>query len=79
MSGRAAVDEDSERAGDGLHEISEVCAVSANRSNELEGGIARAVRRLTPFLMAMYVVSFLDRSNSRVCQTGAEQTSVGIS
>jgi MFS family permease len=60
-----------------LHEISEVRAVVLNSSNELEGGIARAVRRLTPFLMTMYVVSFLDRSNIGFAKQ-ALQASVGI-
>ena len=78
MSGLDAVDRVNRRTGDGLHEISEVRAVTVTIGSELEGGIARAVRRLTPFLMTMYVVSFLDRSNIGFAKQ-ALQASVGIS
>jgi MFS family permease len=46
--------------------------------SELDGAIVRAVKRLTPFLMTMYVVSFLDRANIGFAKQ-ALQTSVGIS
>jgi MFS family permease len=62
-----------------LHEISSTRAATADTScSELDGAIARAVRRLTPYLMAMYVVSFLDRANIGFAKQ-ALQTSVGIS
>ena len=44
----------------------------------LSSAIARAIRRLAPFLMAMYVVSFLDRSNIGFAKQ-ALSASVGIS
>lgn len=44
----------------------------------LDRAISRAVRRLTPFLMLMYVVSFLDRSNIGFAKQ-ALKSSVGIS
>ena len=44
----------------------------------LDRAISRAVRRLTPFLMLMYVVSFLDRSNIGFAKQALER-SVGIS
>jgi len=44
----------------------------------LSSAIARAVRRLAPFLMAMYVVSFLDRANIGFAKQ-ALAASVGIS
>ncbi|MEG9438479.1 MFS transporter [Edaphobacter sp. HDX4] len=44
----------------------------------LDRAISRAVKRLTPFLMLMYVVSFLDRSNIGFAKQALE-TSVGIS
>lgn len=44
----------------------------------LDKAVVRAARRLTPFLMAMYVVSFLDRANVGFAKQ-ALQTSVGIS
>jgi hypothetical protein len=47
-----------------LHEMASTRAAAAGTSsNELDSAIARAVRRLTPYLMAMYVISFLDRAN----------------
>lgn len=62
-----------------LHEVSSTRAVAAGASlSELDAGIARAVGRLAPFLMAMYVVSFLDRANIGFAKQ-ALQTSVGIS
>ncbi len=51
---------------------------SAAESILLSSAIARAVRRLTPFLMAMYVVSFLDRANIGFAKQ-ALAASVGIS
>jgi len=60
----------------------EPAAKSANavgaESLLLSSAIARAVRRLTPFLMAMYVVSFLDRANIGFAKQ-ALAASVGIS
>jgi len=44
----------------------------------MDAGIARAVRRLAPYLMTMYVVSFLDRANIGFAKQ-ALQSSVGIS
>ena len=61
-----------------MHEISGISAVPQVSSSELEGAIARAVKRLTPYLMTMYVVSFLDRANIGFAKQ-ALQTSVGIS
>jgi MFS family permease len=58
-----------------LHEIPEAHRVA---SSELNSAIARAVRRLAPFLMTMYVVSFLDRANIGFAKQ-ALQTSGGIS
>ncbi|MGC1462923.1 MAG: MFS transporter [Terracidiphilus sp.] len=52
--------------------------VADSQSSELDGAVARAVMRLTPFLMTMYVVSFLDRANVGFAKQ-ALQTSVGIS
>ena len=43
----------------------------------LDHAIARTMKRLTPFLMLMYVVSFLDRANISFAKQ-ALQTSVGI-
>jgi MFS family permease len=37
--------------------------LSLSGDDALNGAIARSMRRLAPFLMMMYVVSFLDRSN----------------
>jgi MFS family permease len=45
---------------------------------QLSAAVARAMRRLTPFLMTLYVVSFLDRANIGFAKQ-ALQTSVGIS
>ena len=60
----------------------EPAAKSANavgaESLLLSSAIARAVRRLAPFLMAMYVVSFLDRANIGFAKQ-ALAASVGIS
>ncbi|HEX4758637.1 MAG TPA: MFS transporter [Terracidiphilus sp.] len=62
-----------------LHEISSTRVATADPSRgDLDSAIARAVRRLTPYLMAMYVVSFLDRANIGFAKQ-ALQTSVGIS
>ena len=51
---------------------------SAAPLNLLDRSIARAVRRLAPYLMLMYVVSFLDRANVGFAKQ-ALQASVGIS
>jgi MFS family permease len=62
-----------------LQESSSTGAIAADSArSELDGAIARAVRRLAPFLMTMYVVSFLDRANVGFAKQ-ALQTSVGIS
>jgi MFS family permease len=62
-----------------LHEISSAQKAAAYPSRSvLDDAIARAVARLTPYLMAMYVVSFLDRANIGFAKQ-ALQTSVGIS
>ncbi len=62
-----------------MHEISSTnSAVTGSSSTVLDSAIARAVRRLAPYLMAMYVVSFLDRANVGFAKQ-ALQTSVGIS
>jgi sugar phosphate permease len=62
-----------------LQDISSTgAAVADSSSSELDDAIARAVRRLAPFLMTMYVVSFLDRANIGFAKQ-ALQTSVGIS
>jgi len=62
-----------------LHEISSANpAVNDSSQTELDGAIRRAVRRLAPYLMSMYVVSFLDRANIGFAKQ-ALQTSVGIS
>ncbi|HZP03406.1 MAG TPA: MFS transporter [Terracidiphilus sp.] len=44
----------------------------------LDRAVLRALRRLTPYLMLMYVISFLDRANVGFAKE-ALQTSVGIS
>ena len=44
----------------------------------LDRAVTRALKRLTPYLMLMYVVSFLDRANVGFAKQ-ALQTSVGIS
>ncbi len=46
-------------------------------SSDLRNGIRRAIRRLAPFLMTMYIVSFLDRANIGFAKQ-ALQTSEGI-
>jgi MFS family permease len=65
-----------------LHEISSAHVAGDTSPSELDnvltGAIARAVKRLTPYLMTMYVVSFLDRANIGFAKQ-ALQTSVGIS
>src|ERR1700758_681673 len=53
-------------------------AVLSTSDPTLDRAISRAVRRLTPFLMLMYVVSFLDRSNIGFARQALER-SVGIS
>ena len=53
-------------------------AVLSTSDPTLDRAISRAVRRLTPFLMLMYVVSFLDRSNIGFAKQALER-SVGIS
>lgn len=52
--------------------------VSEPSASLLDASVTRAMRRLTPLLMAMYVVSFLDRANIGFAKQ-ALQTSVGIS
>ena len=61
-----------------MHDISQISAVTQVSSSELDGAVARAVKRLAPFLMTMYVVSFLDRANIGFAKQALE-TSVGIS
>lgn len=61
-----------------LHQTASTRAADSIAGNELSGAIARAVRRLVPYLMMMYVVSFLDRANIGFAKQ-ALQTSVGIS
>ena len=51
---------------------------STNSQAALDRGVTRAFRRLAPYLMAMYVVSFLDRANVGFAKQ-ALQASVGIS
>lgn len=53
-------------------------AVVSTSDPTLDRAISRAVRRLTPFLMLIYVVSFLDRSNIGFAKQALER-SVGIS
>jgi len=48
------------------------------RESALESAVARAMRRLAPYLMLLYVVSFLDRANIGFAKQ-ALQASVGIS
>ena len=48
------------------------------RHDVLDRAVRRAYMRLAPFLMLMYVVSFLDRANVGFAKQ-ALQTSVGIS
>jgi len=47
-------------------------------SGELDRAVSRAIKRLAPFLMLMYVVSFLDRANISFAKQ-ALQASAGIS
>jgi MFS family permease len=62
-----------------LHEVSSADVAAADVSpRELNCAIARAVKRLTPYLMTMYVVSFLDRANIGFAKQALE-ISVGIS
>lgn len=62
-----------------LQEISSAHVVAADTAyGELNGAIARTVKRLAPYLMTMYVVSFLDRANIGFAKQALE-TSVGIS
>ena len=49
----------------------------ASRAAARDRAVARAIRRLAPFLMLMYVVSFLDRANISFAKQ-ALQGSVGI-
>jgi len=51
---------------------------AGRRSGDLDRAILRAVKRLTPYLMLMYVVSFLDRSNIGFAKQALE-AQVGIS
>jgi MFS family permease len=53
-------------------------AVLSPSDPALDRAISRAVRRLTPFLMLIYVVSFLDRSNIGFAKQALER-SLGIS
>ncbi len=50
----------------------------ASSRSELDGAVSRALKRLAPYLMLMYVVSFLDRANISFAKQ-ALHTSVGIS
>ena len=62
-----------------MHEVSSAHVAAADTSrSELDAAIARAVKRLAPYLMTMYVVSFLDRANIGFAKQTLE-TSVGIS
>lgn len=62
-----------------MHEVSSADVAAADVSpSELNCAIARAVKRLVPYLMMMYVVSFLDRANIGFAKQALE-TSVGIS
>ena len=58
------------------HSKQDVFGIDSN--DKLSGALARMRRRLIPFLMLMYVISFLDRSNIGFAKQ-ALQTSVGIS
>ena len=51
---------------------------SGDSNEKLDHAVSRARRRLVPFLVMMYVVSFLDRSNIGFAKQALE-TSVGIS
>jgi MFS family permease len=62
-----------------LQEIPSAYATATDTSpSELNCSIARAVKRLAPYLMTMYIVSFLDRANIGFAKQALE-TSVGIS
>lgn len=62
-----------------MHPIpSAAVAAGISSSSELDSAVARAAKRLAPFLMAMYVVSFLDRSNIGFAKQALE-ASAGIS
>src|ERR1700747_2997274 len=50
---------------------------SAPSANALDAAIVRVRKRLTPYLMLMYVVSFLDRANISFANHALE-SSVGI-
>ena len=50
----------------------------ASSRSELDRAVSRALKRLAPYLMLMYVVSFLDRANISFAKQ-ALHTSVGIS
>jgi MFS family permease len=52
--------------------------ISTVEPGPLDRAVMRALRRLTPYLMLMYVISFLDRANVGFAKQ-ALQTSVGIS
>ncbi|MFZ0744624.1 MAG: MFS transporter [Terracidiphilus sp.] len=52
--------------------------LSGSTPGESDRAVARALKRLAPFLMLMYVVSFLDRANISFAKQ-ALHTSVGIS
>lgn len=50
----------------------------SSRAEMLDRAVSRAIRRLVPFLMLLYVISFLDRANISFAKQ-ALHTSVGIS
>lgn len=50
---------------------------SSSSPNELDRAISRAAKRLAPFLMLLFVISFLDRANIGFAKQ-ALQTNVGI-
>ncbi len=52
--------------------------IPASSRSELDRAVSRALKRLAPYLMLMYVVSFLDRANISFAKQ-ALHTSVGIS
>ncbi len=52
--------------------------LSGSAASALDRAVSRALRRLTPYLMLMYVISFLDRANVGFAKQ-ALQASVGIS
>src|SRR5487761_1202450 len=51
---------------------------ASSRAEMLDRAVSRAIRRLVPFLMLLYVISFLDRANISFAKQ-ALHTSVGIS